>query len=95
MAKSDAVGANRYQRVGASAPATEKASWEDAEADMLWKAITAVTDGGDAVMLSRTRDGGAVVLTLLAGDERMKHYATGAEAIARLLTETLEAARSE
>lgn len=40
----------------------------------LGAALDAVTFAGDALLVSRTSDGGAIVLTLMAGDEREKAY---------------------
>lgn len=88
-------GASRYARLGDAPRAQVKATWEDADADQLWRAIYEVTNTGDALMFSLTRDGGAVVLTVLAGDERVRQYATGEEEIAKLLTLVREAATPE
>lgn len=93
VVKPTAPGASRYARVPVSKPQATAASWEEADADLLWRAITAVTNAQDAIMLSRTRDGGAVVLTILSESERVKSYATGEEEIRTLLTSVLEAAR--
>ncbi len=50
--------------------------------------IDRVIATGDAVMFSRTGDGGAVVITLLAGNDRHKAYAADQDeldaAVARL-----------
>lgn len=77
----------RYGRVGASKPASSVASWEDAEPDDLWKTIIAVTNAGDALTLAKTRDGGAVALTVMDGDDRLKYYATGEAEVKTLLAE--------
>ena len=74
--------------------AAEKASWEDADQEELWRTIIAVTEAGDALTLSKTMDGGAVSLTILSGSERIRNYAHGADEIADLLARirvTLEA----
>lgn len=68
-------------------PKADAATWEDAEPDDLWKTIIAVTNAGDALTLAKTRDGGAVALTVMDGDNRLKHYATGAEELRVLLAE--------
>lgn len=81
--------AGRYDRVGAARKAKNAASWEDAEADTLWRAVTAVTSMGDAIMLALTQDGGACVLVLMSGNQRVKEYATGPAEIASLLADTL------
>lgn len=82
---SDRVG--KYRRVGASKPRADKATWEDADPDAVWKTIIAATNAGDALMFAKTRDGGACVLTVMSGDERVKEYATGEEELAALLGE--------
>jgi hypothetical protein len=45
--------------------------------------VGAVIDGivshGDAVIIARTSDGGAVAITILSDDGRAKHYAAGQE----------------
>jgi hypothetical protein len=71
------------------------ATWEEADAETLWRAIAAVTDAGDAIMFGRTRDEGAVVLTLLSGDERIRQYATGVEEIAELLRAVRESVEAD
>lgn len=86
---------SRYARLGTRSAPVARASWEDAEAETLWRTIQAVTDAGDAIMFGRTRDGGAVVLTLLSGDVREKAYATGPEEVASLLAEVLSAAEAD
>lgn len=93
LGKSNDPRASRYSRVGAPKPEAAKASWEDADADTLWRTIQEVTSQGDAIMFGLTRDGGAVVLTVLSGDERVKQYATGEEEIAALLQLVREAAQ--
>lgn len=85
MGKPGNSGANRYSRVSVGQPQDHKASWEDAEADTIWRVIYRVTNAGDAVMFSKTRDGGACVITLMTGDDRVKQYATGPEELAKLL----------
>lgn len=77
----------KYGRVGSAKPSSSVATWEDAEPDDLWKTIIAVTNAGDALTLAKTRDGGAVALTVLDGDDRLKYYATGEAEIKTLLAE--------
>ena len=92
--KSAGSSASRYGRLGDSRGAAEKASWEDADQEELWRTIIAVTEAGDALTLSKTMDGGAVSLTILSGSERIRNYAHGADEIADLLARirvTLEA----
>lgn len=54
--------------------ARERASFS-ACGEVALDAIDMVIDQGDAIILSRTSDGGAVAVTIIAGDERSKEYA--------------------
>lgn len=76
---------SRYARLASASPRKDAATWEEADADELWRTIYEVTGAGDALMFGRTRDGGAVTLVVLSGDERVRQYATGAEEISELL----------
>jgi hypothetical protein len=70
------------------------ASWEDADQEELWRTVSMIVAAGDAVTLGRTRDGGALSLVILSGDERIRRYARGADELHELLAEirsTLEA----
>lgn len=93
--KSDNNGAGRYDRVARNSARKIVASWEDADQETIWRAIQEVTNNGDALMFSKTRDEGAVVLTVLSGDDRIRQYATGADEIAELLRIVREAAQAE
>jgi hypothetical protein len=88
-------GAGRYDRVASSASHKAVATWEEADPDTVWRTICEVTEAGDALTFSRTRDGGAVTLTVLSGDQRVRQYATGAEEIAELLQLVREAAQPD
>lgn len=90
MGKSSGTTGSRYQRLGDGAARQELASWEDADADELWRTITAIVNAGDAVTLGRTRDGGALSLVILSGDDRVRRYARGAEEVEQLLREIRE-----
>lgn len=76
---------SRYSTLSGNKASSPKASWEDASAEDLWRTIYMVVNLGDAIMFSRTRDGGAVVLTLLSGDDRDRAYASSEEEIAEAL----------
>ena len=49
-------------------------SWGLADPAMLAWFIAQLTQDGNAVILGTTRDGGALSVTVLLGDERYKHY---------------------
>lgn len=96
MANKQSIGptGSRYARLGPDKPRKVVATWEDSDAQDLWRTICEVTAAGDALMFGRTRDEGAVVLTVLSGDERVRQYATGSEEISellRLVRESVEA----
>lgn len=93
--KSGPGGAGRYDRVARRPARAASATWEDAEADTLWRTVCEVTAAGDALTLSVTRDGGAVVLTVLSGDERVREYAHNADEIAELLQLVRESVQSD
>ena len=53
-------------------------SWSGGPSDSMRAAIGRITDNGAAVLFSRTLDGGALSIQVLAGDERSKEYITDA-----------------
>jgi hypothetical protein len=81
---------NRYARLGVGKPDAERATWEDAEQEDVWRTICKVTDAGDGITFSHTKDGGAVSIVILSGDERIRLYARGAEEIKERLREIRE-----
>ncbi len=87
VGKSGGHSASRYHLVGGSEQSHAQATWEDAEPDDLWRTVTAIVNAGDAVTLGRTRDGGALSLTILSGDERIRRYARGDVEVKELLAE--------
>ena len=86
VGKSQRADQTRYASLSSGQSLVDKASWEDADQEELWRAIVAITDAGDAVTLGRTRDGGALSLTILSGDDRVRLYAHGADETAELLS---------
>lgn len=51
-------------------------SWNGGPPESMRDAIARITDSGAAVLFSRTTDGGALVIQVLAGQERSKEYIT-------------------
>lgn len=49
-------------------------SWSDIDSDIVSSLVVAVTAAGAAVMLSKTSDGGALAITVLDGDSKLKEY---------------------
>ena len=90
MGKQTGTSGSRYQRLSDSTARAELASWEDADPDELWRTITAIVNAGDAVTLGRTRDGGALSLVILSGDDRVRRYARGTKEVEQLLREIRE-----
>jgi hypothetical protein len=50
------------------------ADWSKVDEALLLAALVTVTKEGAALLFSRTKDGGALCLTLCDGDDRMKLY---------------------
>lgn len=66
-------------------------SWSAAGKDSLHALVSGVTDSGNAVMFSRTIDGSALVLSIYAGQDKVKEYVTEVGDIVPLLAWALEA----
>lgn len=64
-------------------------SWEEVDGRLIKAALVAATDDGCAVIFSKTTDGGALSLTLLAGSDRHKKYAKNAEIAESVLHEVI------
>lgn len=62
-------------------------SWSCADARCLQAAIAAVTEDGAAVLFSKTSDGGALALQIMAGPERYKYYLADSTEVDDLLRE--------
>jgi hypothetical protein len=68
--------AERFGKPATDTSDSWRVSYGGSDPKLLHLVIAAVVDNGDAVVLGRTRDGGAVVLTILSGDEKHKFYST-------------------
>lgn len=68
--------AERFGQPEQKASGDWRVSYGGADTKLLHLVIAAVVDNGDALVFGRTRDGGAVVLTILSGDEKHKFYST-------------------
>lgn len=78
MKQSKSKGKSLGERFGIpSVTATDNRSisFRDADPRLLAAAIAGAVDCGDALILGRTRDGGAVVITVLSGTDSHKFYA--------------------
>jgi len=62
-------------------------SWGAVDEVAVHATIAAVTDAGDGIIISRTSDGGAGVLTLLTSSDKVKIYVSSSEEAYRELKE--------
>lgn len=69
-------------------------SWDEVSAPLIGELVGAVTRDGAAILLGTTRDGGALVVTVCAGDERIKFYASTPEEVASMLANLIATAES-
>ncbi len=75
----------RPQRAGSTV------DWDDCDPAELAAAIVAVTHVGDALLVGRSVDGGVLVLTVCAGDQRIKYYARSGEEMTEHLKDIIKA----
>jgi hypothetical protein len=88
-----AAAAQGARRTGSAIPRLRSSSQEkkhslslaDCPIDSCWKLLASVVDCGAAVMVSRTSDGGAISLTLYAGSERYREYASTPKEVEEVL----------
>jgi hypothetical protein len=66
--------------------------WDEVSAPLIGELVQAVTRDGSAILLGMTRDGGAYVITVCAGDERIKFYAKDTEELARHIANLISVA---
>lgn len=76
--KKTTSGSGRWSAYKPQLPETT-VHWDEVSHGLLVECIFAVTRTGDALLLGATRDGGALVLTICSGDERVKFYAKSGE----------------
>ena len=69
-------------------------SWEEVDGRLLKAAVCATTEDGCAIILSKTSDGGALSITLLAGPERVKKYAKDAQLAESILQELVSVSKA-
>ena len=65
-------------------------SWSSAGTDSLKSLVAGCTDSGNAILFSRTIDGTALVLSVFAGNDRVKEYITEPGDIPALFAWVLE-----
>lgn len=71
-----------------------KIAWDEVSYPQIGEMVAAVTRDGSALLLGTTRDGGALVVTVCAGDERIKFYASTAEEVASMIQNVIAIAES-
>lgn len=76
---------SRYTGLGAKEGNSTIDDW-DWDSELVGDVVRAVITQGDAIMFGLTGDGGALRVTVLEGDNRIVEYASGTEAIRKLLT---------
>jgi hypothetical protein len=69
-------------------------AWDEVNNALVSTAVAEVTRGGDALLFGATRDGGALVLTVCSGDERVKFYASTPEEMNSHLENIIATAKS-
>jgi len=84
---------SKYSRLAGDTGGGE-VSWEEVDGRLIKAAIAAATADGCAVIFSKTQDGGALSLTLLAGTERHKKYGKSGELMESVLQELIATANS-
>lgn len=67
-------------------------TWELIDPQAIWGAIAAVTAAGDALMFSRTTDGGAYSITVMSGGKADKIWPKTTEEVHAVLTLLMERA---
>jgi hypothetical protein len=70
----------------------DKPSWAKVDEAGILVAIARVTEEGAALLFGVTRDGGALVLTICDGDERLKLYGTSTDEMGVHLREVADSA---
>lgn len=78
-------GAKRYAGGNASAGNGTPIGWDEVDAVTVAQFVSAVTNAGDAVILGRTTDGGALSVCILSGDDKHREYFNDPEQANRVL----------
>lgn len=66
-------GVQKYAKRNTAA-AGNTIGWDEVDAVTVARLVAAITNAGDAVMFGRTSDGGALVLNIMSGSDRVKEY---------------------
>jgi len=68
----------RFKGVKKDSTNEPKLYFTDVDANELAFAVASVVSAGDAVVLGRSRDGGALCITILAGDDKTRLWSASA-----------------
>lgn len=64
---------------------TSSIAWSDIDPNLVRRAIYSCTIQGGALLFSRTSDGGALSLTVMYSDQKVKEYASSKESCEEIL----------
>lgn len=84
-------GASKYATLKGGST-TPKVSFGDVGGDLLSSCLDTVTTAGDAILLARTRDGGAIAVNVLSDGETVKFWCASVDELRELLITLAEAA---
>lgn len=73
LASGNAKSNTKSRLAGGKRPGTS-VTWSDIPNQLLRDAIVAVADNGAAIMLGRTSDGGALSITVLDGQDKIREW---------------------
>lgn len=85
---------SKYEAVGNLEGPDGEASWSMADGTTLLDAIIAVTNDGDAIMLSKSRDGGALgIMVYSQGATVVKEFLKTQDEVNELLSQLIDACK--
>lgn len=71
--------AGRYSGTATKRRTSQSIGWDECDAVAIAALVAAVTNAGDAVLFSRTSDGGALSLTIMTDGDKHREYFTDPE----------------
>lgn len=77
--------ANKYAGSNQAASSGTPIGWDEVDAVTVAAFVAAVTNAGDAVILGRTSDGGALSVCILSGDTKHREYLSDPDAAVEAL----------
>lgn len=73
------AGISKYAGGSKAGNSSTPIGWDEVDAVALAALVAAVTNAGDALILGRTSDGGALSLTILSGNDKHREYLSDPE----------------